>query len=93
MAKASENLATETQTLLVKLGVNPAHLAGGTLVAKSPITGEVLARIPEISAEAARVAIEKAHAAFLAWRVIPAPKRGEYVRQFGDKLRAIIAVP
>ena len=31
--------------------------------------------------------MEKAQAAFLVWRTMPAPKRGEIVRQFGDELR------
>ena len=36
----------------------------------------------------ARKAIEAAHTAFLAWRNVPAPKRGELVRLLGEELRA-----
>ena len=36
----------------------------------------------------AAAAIERAHAAFLAWRLVPAPKRGELVRLLGEELRA-----
>ncbi|HEY3937965.1 MAG TPA: aldehyde dehydrogenase family protein, partial [Bryobacteraceae bacterium] len=32
--------------------------------------------------------IEAAHDAFLEWRAVPAPKRGELVRLFGEELRA-----
>ncbi|MCB9205831.1 MAG: aldehyde dehydrogenase family protein [Ignavibacteriales bacterium] len=31
--------------------------------------------------------VETAHNAYLEWRNVPAPKRGEIVRQIGDKLR------
>ena len=38
--------------------------------------------------EAASAAIGRAHAAFLAWREVPAPRRGELVRLLGEELRA-----
>ena len=31
--------------------------------------------------------IQKSESAFIAWRSLPAPKRGDYVRSFGDELR------
>ena len=40
------------------------------------------------SAAEARRAIDTAHAAFLAWRNVPAPQRGELVRLLGEELRA-----
>src|SRR3569833_808720 len=85
---SSANLATETATLLASLGVAPARLSGGTRVARSPITGEVLAHLHDSTAAAASAEIERAHAAFLQWRMVPAPKRGELVRLLGQELRA-----
>src|SRR5262249_19773770 len=41
-----------------------------------------------IGASDAQAAIDKAHAAFLEWRLVPAPKRGELVRLLGEELRA-----
>lgn len=79
--------AAETKTLLTSLGVDPKQLTGGSLVARSAISGETLALIPEVSEAAASGAIEAAHRAFLAWRVVPAPKRGELIRLFGEELR------
>ncbi len=79
--------AAETKTLLTSLGVDPKRLSGGTLAARSAISGETLALIPEVSEAAAAEAIETAHRAFLAWRVVPAPKRGELIRLFGEELR------
>jgi aldehyde dehydrogenase (NAD+) len=70
------------------LGEAISATTGGTLVAKTPITGETVAHVREVDAAGATSAIEKAHAAFLEWRLVPAPKRGELVRLFGEELRA-----
>ncbi len=83
-----QDLATETHALLQRLGVAPAALAGGTLAARSPITGEVLAQLGEASPADAGAAIGAAHQAFAGWREVPAPRRGELVRLFGEELRA-----
>ncbi len=78
----------QVQTLLAELGV-PA-LTNGDLTVRTPITGEVIAHVPTITPEAARKAIAQAHIAFLEWRTVPAPKRGELVRLLGEELRANI---
>ena len=74
--------------ILGRLGAAPEDLAGGGLVARTPVTGEVICRTPVLSPEAAAGRIEAAHRAFLAWRRVPAPRRGELVRLFGEELRA-----
>ena len=84
----SLSLAAETSSLLAGLGVDPKRLSGGTLTARSPINGEVLAQVRTTDARGVAAAIEAAHAAFLAWRSVPAPKRGELVRLLGEELRA-----
>ena len=81
-------LANETDALLAGLGVERKHYTSGSLPARSPITGESVAHVKETSAADAAAAIEKAHSAFLEWRLVPAPKRGELVRLFGEELRA-----
>src|SRR5437764_7917323 len=81
-------LANEVDALLSKLGVARSRYVGGTLAARSPITGEVTAHVHEIGADETQAAIAKAHAAFLEWRLIPAPKRGKLVRLLGEELRA-----
>jgi aldehyde dehydrogenase (NAD+) len=85
---SSTNLTAEAATLLASLGVAPSRLGGGTRAARSPITGEVLAQLNDSTAAAASADIERAHAAFLQWRMVPAPKRGELVRLLGEELRA-----
>lgn len=78
----------EAHSILSRLGVPPDRLAGGDLVARSPITGEDICRTPALSPGEASAQIEAAHRAFLAWRRIPAPRRGELVRLFAEELRA-----
>ncbi len=82
-----DSVRAEALDVLVRLGVDKAALTGGTLAATSPITGETLAEIAETSPEAADAAIDRAHEAFLAWRAVPAPRRGELIRLFGEELR------
>jgi aldehyde dehydrogenase (NAD+) len=88
MASPSPSLKDETLALLSRLGVSTGGLQGGSLAATTPITGETLARLGEISAADATGRIGDAHAAFLEWRKVPAPRRGELIRVFGDELRA-----
>src|SRR5882672_7456340 len=64
------------------------QLTEGALVARTPIDGSIIARIAAHDAAGVSSAIGRAHEAFLAWREVPAPLRGELVRRFGDELRA-----
>ncbi len=70
------------------VGLDPNAFAEGDLVARSPIDGTVTARIQTHDAAAVDAAIGRAHEAFLKWRSVPAPRRGELVRVFGEELRA-----
>ena len=81
-------LAAETETLLAAMGVQREIHSGGTLAVRSPITGEAIAQVRETDQEGAERVIDEAHAAFLAWRNVPAPRRGELVRLLGEELRA-----
>jgi aldehyde dehydrogenase (NAD+) len=68
------------------LGVELA--SAGSLVARSPIDGSITAKLAPSSAAATTDAVARAHSAFLAWRSVPAPRRGELVRLLGEELRA-----
>ncbi|MBL8269446.1 aldehyde dehydrogenase family protein [Steroidobacter sp.] len=81
------NVVQDVAATLARLGVPAERVKGGTLRARSPISGDVLGQLPECSAQEAGEQIERAHQAFLAWRAVPAPKRGELVRIFGEELR------
>jgi aldehyde dehydrogenase (NAD+) len=78
----------DVEATLARLGVPGERFRNGTLLARSPISGDVVARLPECSAQEASEKIERAHKAFLEWRAVPAPKRGELVRLLGEELRA-----
>ncbi|MBS2210985.1 aldehyde dehydrogenase family protein [Carboxylicivirga mesophila] len=53
----------------------------------SPVNGQPIAKIKCTDRNAYDQIVEDANTAFLDWRNVPAPKRGEIVRQFGDRLR------
>ena len=59
----------------------------GELKIHSPVTGEYIASVYQSSKEDYNYVIETGQEAFKVWRKIPAPKRGEIVRQIGLKLR------
>ncbi|HEU0230144.1 MAG TPA: aldehyde dehydrogenase family protein [Burkholderiaceae bacterium] len=77
-----------TSELLEGLGVAPSRLQGGTLAVHSPIDGAEIARLREHARDDTIAAIGEAKNAFLAWRTVPAPRRGELIRLFGHELRA-----
>src|SRR5205823_625790 len=60
---------------------------GGKIDKISPIDGRKLASVRTASAEDYEAAISFAHEAFLKWRVVPGPVRGETVRRLGNALR------
>ncbi len=79
--------AQSVQSLFAELGVDLAALRGDALAARSPLDGAVLATLATDGAADAARKIDAAHAAFLRWRTVPAPVRGELVRVFGNVLR------
>ncbi len=85
---AGISLEVEAQEILARLGVERAASTGGALAVRTPITGEVIARVGVTSKEEAEARIAQAREAFLAWRGVPAPRRGELVRLLGEELRA-----
>lgn len=61
--------------------------SGSVLESYSPVDGKLIAKIGAASKEDYEKVMEKAVEAFSTWRMMPAPKRGEIVRQIGDELR------
>lgn len=81
------------QGLLVSLGVakdarfGGGVFKGGTVSVASPIDGATLAVVHLDDAESYERTIQASHAAFLKWRMVPAPQRGLVVRAIGDAFR------
>ncbi|HEY5070619.1 MAG TPA: aldehyde dehydrogenase family protein [Caulobacteraceae bacterium] len=86
MSEASD-LTAQCVGVLERLGVARPLFTGGARAAASPITGETVAGVHDASPARAAAAIEAAHGAFLSWRGVPAPRRGELVRLLGETLR------
>ena len=61
--------------------------AGAMIESYSPVDGKLIGKVSTTTAEEYELVMNTAHAAFLQWRNIPAPKRGEIVRQYGEALR------
>ena len=79
---------TDPMELLACLGVPESACRDGTIDVRSPIDGASIGRVPEATRQHMDAAIERAHSGFLAWRMMPAPRRGELVRLFADELRS-----
>jgi aldehyde dehydrogenase (NAD+) len=75
-----------TSALLQHFGV-ASTATGVELPVVSPIDGAEIARVSTHTASHVSDTIARAQAAFIAWRDVPAPQRGELVRLLGDELR------
>src|SRR5262245_43576309 len=60
---------------------------GEWLESHDPATGKVIARVRQATGAEYEACVAAAHAAFVRWRELPAPKRGEIVRRMGNALR------
>jgi len=99
MAKqSSTSVSAVIKAIFPKLGlsakgINPGVFAGtwggsGSVLEKySPVDGSLLGKVQQASPADYEKAAAAAHTAFLAWRDLPAPKRGEVIRQLGNALR------
>lgn len=66
------------------------YFGNGSLIESySPVDGALIGKVSTTTADDYKKVITTAQNAFLEFRLIPAPKRGELVRQFGDKLREL----
>ncbi|MGC6431853.1 MAG: aldehyde dehydrogenase family protein [Jejuia sp.] len=94
-----ESVAVEfgIQNALKILGVHPEnegtstgslHFSSGDIIESySPVDGQLIGSVKATTEADYKTVMKVATTAFKTWRVIPAPQRGEIVRQFGDKLR------
>ena len=61
--------------------------SGPDLEVVTPIDGSRIATVKQITEDEYDRIVDRAHEAFLKWRRVPAPKRGEIIRQLGNRLR------
>jgi len=90
------NSKSLTNGLLKKLGLQATNPGvfwgewggnGRILESVSPVDGKVIARIKTGTAEDYEKVVSRAQKAFQQWQSVPAPKRGEVIRQLGNALR------
>ena len=63
------------------------NTTGALIDSYSPVDGKLIASVKSATASDYDRVIKTAQAAFLEWRQIPAPKRGEIVRQLAERIR------
>lgn len=76
------------QDTLNALGLSPKNLSDGDLIVHSPIDGGEIGRVHTNTSQEVDAKIGAAVTAFHQWREVPAPRRGELIRLFGEELRA-----
>ena len=65
--------------------------SGPELAVTTPIDGSPLAAVQQVTEDEYDAIVSRAHEAFLNWRTVPPPRRGELVRKIGDRLRRVKA--
>jgi aldehyde dehydrogenase (NAD+) len=68
-------------------GTQWINTTGASIASVSPVDAQVIANVTMATPAEYHQVIEKAQAAFIEWRKIPAPKRGEIVRQLAERIR------
>jgi L-aminoadipate-semialdehyde dehydrogenase len=78
----------DAKRLLQELGVDLSAHAGQDLACRSPVDGAEIAVLRADRAADVQAKIGTAAEAWRQWRELPAPRRGELIRLFGEELRA-----
>jgi hypothetical protein len=81
------NLVMNSNEVIAKLIPNLSKSLGNDLVVTTPVDGSELASLAFDTAQSIEIKISQSVQAFRTWRDVPGPKRGELIRQFGNKLR------
>jgi aldehyde dehydrogenase (NAD+) len=88
LSKVLTELGIRSSNPGVSTGAKWIKSSGSVLDSRSPVDGKLIGSVRSADQKAFSKVVEAASAAFQQWRLVPAPKRGEVVRQIGDALRA-----
>ncbi|HPH98988.1 MAG TPA: aldehyde dehydrogenase family protein [Chitinophagaceae bacterium] len=80
-------LHIQPNNLGVSTGTKWLKAKGEKIISYSPVDGKPIAAVVSINTENYKTVVKQAQQAFNEWRLWPAPKRGEVVRQIGEALR------
>ncbi|MCW2540493.1 MAG: aldehyde dehydrogenase [Frankiales bacterium] len=83
----ASDLKATTLAILGRLGVGDVFTEDGELAARSPVTGQIFGRLVAHRPGQVEECVDRAQAAFTQWRTVPAPVRGQLVRELGELLR------
>jgi len=78
----------DKEQIFQTLEFNLDELNQGTLHVHSPIDGQELGRVQTHTSHQVETMISNGGQSFKKWRLVPAPKRGELIRLYGEELRA-----
>jgi len=87
MQKALKDLGINDNNYGASTGLNHIITQGKKIDSFSPVDGLLIGSVNAATAENYNQVMSTAEEAFKVWRLIPAPKRGEIVRQMGEELR------
>ena len=85
--REKQSSAPNAARALMKRRGAPLSDADQGLIARTPITGQIIGPVPSISTARVHEAVTRAAAAFELWRDVPPPRRGELIRLVGETLR------
>lgn len=88
MDEALKTLGLGAQNNGTSTGLEFSNKSGEYITSYSPVDGKKIGEVSVTTKAEYEDIIAKSQEAFKSWRMMPAPQRGEIVRQFGEKLRA-----
>lgn len=87
MAEAIKNLGIKEQNSGAATGNDWIDSNGEVIESFSPVDGKLIGKVTSATEDSYEQVIKTASEAFKSWKLTPAPKRGEIVRQVGEELR------
>jgi aldehyde dehydrogenase (NAD+) len=87
MKNVLEQLGINAVNSGVSTGTQWLHASGAVVESYSPVDGQLIASVSTATKADYEAVVKSSANAFDTWRQVPAPKRGEIVRQMGDELR------
>ena len=80
-------IGVPTDLSAVWIGEKSSAGSGDAISSRSPIDASTLATFPSASSTDVPAVLKAATAAFKTWRIVPGPRRGEFVRRVGNRFR------
>src|SRR3954470_8095726 len=81
------SLGIKTVNAGVSTGTKWIRTTGPVLASYSPVDGALIGKVQTANQKSFDKIVETSRKAFQEWRLVPAPRRGEIVRQIGEALR------